>query len=140
MSIEPNHGVSAERQAHMREGDDNYPDVLAISADRKSRIIVSADTAPTTQWIVQRWDGCQWRSTNFCRSRIGMEIVVGSGFGGVVATLPGWCPQRPVKSRSKHTYAGKSGSKVPCKVQGALPASACGEVAISQTTFLEAAE
>jgi hypothetical protein len=125
-------------KAAMREGDDNWPDVVAISADRKSRIIVSADTAPTTQWIVQCWDGCRWRSTNFCQSRIGMEIVAvfDPVLRAAVSCLPNWCPQRPVKTRAKHTLTGKSVSKAREELQGASSASGCGLTLISQSLAL----
>jgi hypothetical protein len=124
---------SAVDKAVMREGDDNWPDVVAISADRKSRIIVSADTAPTAQWIVQRWDGCKWRSKNFCQSRIGMEIVATFDpvLSAAVSRLPDWCPQKPAKGRTEYTLTGKSGLEAPCMPQSALSASACGMEPIS---------
>ena len=53
----------------VREKDSNYRSVI-VRVDDKTRVISCKDNL---QWIVQRYQGDQWRGVSFCRTR---EVLI----------------------------------------------------------------
>jgi hypothetical protein len=73
----------------------NWPHVVAVSRDGNWRIVISNDTPPAMQWILQRHAGAAWSNNKFCQTRIGLEIYASFDpvLKAAVADLPDWCPQ-----------------------------------------------
>jgi len=79
----------------MREIDQDWPHVVAVSSTGEHRIIVSRDTPPAVQWILQRFSGGRWRPQKYCQSKVGLQIFAtfDPALRAAVDLLPDWCPQ-----------------------------------------------
>ena len=54
------------RKAGLSETSDDYPRIVAVLSDGKTRVIVCH---VGIQWIVQRRQGGQWHSRSYCRTK-----------------------------------------------------------------------
>ena len=73
------------RIAGLSETSDDYPRVVAILSDGKTRVIVCY---AGIQWIVQRKRGEQWHSRSFCQTKEALLRCCGHDPHPVLAALP----------------------------------------------------
>jgi hypothetical protein len=73
------------RKAGLSETSNDYPRVVAILNDGKTRVIVCY---AGIQWIVQRRQGEQWHSRSFCRTKEALLRCCGHDPHPALAALP----------------------------------------------------
>jgi hypothetical protein len=73
------------RMVPLSETSDDYPNVVAILSDGKTRVIVCRDGI---QWIVQRRQGNRWNPQSFCHTKEALLLCCGHDPHPALAALP----------------------------------------------------
>jgi hypothetical protein len=127
---------SADPKSTCGETSNDWPHVVAVSGDGKYRIVVSNDTPPTMQWILQRRFPSQWQNLRFCQSKIGLRIVTrfDPALKALVENLPDWCPQtRYGKAERVRTGYSPENQGTPYHSASVPSSAASGSVGVKAT-------